>query len=101
MGLRVNIRMSKIIRTSIKVGVHTYATYAICRTLGEADGMICTEKSVTGKQAEDCLIDAEIAATGSERYYAASLFYIACVYIFSIIYGFQRKSDLLDEHTKN
>ena len=33
MSVRVNVRMSKIMRTPIKVSVHTYATYANCRTL--------------------------------------------------------------------
>ena len=33
MGVRVNVRISKIIGTPIKVGVRTYATYANCRTL--------------------------------------------------------------------
>ena len=34
MCARVNVRMSQIMRTQIKVGVRTYATYANCRTLG-------------------------------------------------------------------
>ena len=33
MSVRVNVRMSKIMRTPIKVSVRTYATYANCRTL--------------------------------------------------------------------
>ena len=33
MSVRVNVWMSKIMRTPIKVGVRTYATYANCRTL--------------------------------------------------------------------
>ena len=33
MSVRVNVRMSKIMRTPIQVGVRTYATYANCRTL--------------------------------------------------------------------
>ena len=33
MSLLVNVRMSKIMGTPIKVGVRTYATYANCRTL--------------------------------------------------------------------
>ena len=32
MSVRVNVRMSKIMRTPIKGGVRTYATYANCRT---------------------------------------------------------------------
>ena len=35
MSVRVNVRMSKIMRTPIKVGVSTYATYTNCRTLNE------------------------------------------------------------------
>ena len=31
--VRVNVRMSKIVRMPIKVGVRMYATYANCRTL--------------------------------------------------------------------
>ena len=34
MGVRVNVRMFKIMCTPIKVRVRTYATYANCRTLG-------------------------------------------------------------------
>ena len=67
---------------------------------GEPHDMICTERSVTGEETEDCVIGAEVAAIGSEKYYALFLFCIAYVYIFSIIYDSQRKSDLLDEHTK-
>ena len=33
MSARVNVRMSKIMRTLIEVGVCTHATYANCRTL--------------------------------------------------------------------
>ena len=33
MSVRLNIHMSKIIRTLIKVGIRTYATHANCRTL--------------------------------------------------------------------
>ena len=33
MSVRVKVRISKIMRTSIKVGVRTYATYTNCRTL--------------------------------------------------------------------
>ena len=33
MNVRVNVRMSKIMRTPIKVDVRTYATYASCLTL--------------------------------------------------------------------
>ena len=33
MRVRVKVRMSKIMRTPIKVGLRTYATYANCRTL--------------------------------------------------------------------
>ena len=33
MSGRVNVRMSKIMRTPIKVGVRTYATYDIYQTL--------------------------------------------------------------------
>ena len=33
MSVLVNVRMSKIMRTLVKVGVRTYATYANCRTL--------------------------------------------------------------------
>ena len=33
MSVRLNLGMFKIMRTSIKVGVRTYATYANCRTL--------------------------------------------------------------------
>ena len=33
MGVRVNVRISKIVRTLIKVGVRKYATYVNCRTL--------------------------------------------------------------------
>lgn len=33
MGVIVNIRMSKIMRMSIKAGVHTYVTYVHCQTL--------------------------------------------------------------------
>lgn len=58
---------------------------------GEANGMICAEKFVTGEETEDCMIAAEVAATGSKKYYTASLFYMACVYIFSIIGDSQRK----------
>ena len=67
---------------------------------GKPHDMICTEKSVTGEETEDCVIGADVATTGCEKYYALLLFCIACVYIFSIIYDSQRKSDLLDEHTK-
>ena len=35
MSVRVNVRMSKILLTSIKVGVRTYMTYANRRTLTE------------------------------------------------------------------
>ena len=34
MGVRVNVRMFKIVRTLTKVGVRTYTTYAHCRALG-------------------------------------------------------------------
>ena len=34
MSVHVNVRMSKIMRTSIKVDVRTYVMYANCRTLG-------------------------------------------------------------------
>ena len=33
MSVRVNVHMSKIMRTPIELGVHTYATYINCRTL--------------------------------------------------------------------
>ena len=33
MSERVNVRMSKIMPTPIKIGVHTYATYVNCRTI--------------------------------------------------------------------
>ena len=33
MNVRVNVRMSNIMRTPIKLGVRTYPTYADCRTL--------------------------------------------------------------------
>ena len=33
MSVRDNVRMSKIMCTAIKVGAHTHATYANCRTL--------------------------------------------------------------------
>ena len=33
MSVRLNVHMSKIMRTLIKVGVHTYATYDNCQTL--------------------------------------------------------------------
>ena len=33
MSVHVNVRMSTIMRTPMKLGVHTYATYANCRTL--------------------------------------------------------------------
>ena len=33
MGVRVNVRMQKIMCTPIKVGVRTYATYANSRTV--------------------------------------------------------------------
>ena len=67
---------------------------------GEPHDMICTERSVTGEETEDCVTGAEVAATGCEKYYALLLFCIAYVFIFSIIYDSQRKSDLLDEHIK-
>ena len=35
MSVRVNVCMSKIMLTPIKVGVGTYITYANCRTLTE------------------------------------------------------------------
>ena len=35
MSVRVNVRMSKIMLTSMKVGVRTYMTHANCRTLTE------------------------------------------------------------------
>ena len=37
MSVRVNVRKSKIMRTSIKVSVLTYATYVNCRTLMSVD----------------------------------------------------------------
>ena len=33
MSVRLNVRISKIMCTPTKVGVHTYAMYANCRTL--------------------------------------------------------------------
>ena len=33
MSVRVNIHVSKFMRTSIKLGVRTYATYANCQTM--------------------------------------------------------------------
>ena len=33
MNVRVNVRMPKIMRTSIKEGVRTYAKYVYCQTL--------------------------------------------------------------------
>ena len=35
MGVHLNVHMSKIMCTLIKVGIHTYAIYANCQTLGE------------------------------------------------------------------
>ena len=35
MSLRLNVHITKIMRTLTKVGVHTYATYANCRTLNK------------------------------------------------------------------
>ena len=32
----------------------------------EADGIICTEQSVTGEETKDCVIGAEVAAKGSK-----------------------------------
>ena len=35
MSVRLNVHITKIMRTLTKVGVHTYATYANCRTLNK------------------------------------------------------------------
>ena len=42
MSVRVKVRMFKIMRTSIKVGVRTYATYANCQTL--LNDILCVNK---------------------------------------------------------
>ena len=65
--------------------------FSQCVGGGEADGMICTKKSVTGQETKNCMIGSEVAATGSKKYYTALSFYMACVYIFSTIHNSQRK----------
>ena len=67
----------------------------------EADGMICTEKCVIGKETVDCVICGEAAAEGFKNLYTALSFYIVCVYIFSIIHGLSKKMYTFQSKTTN
>ena len=44
MSVRVNVRMSKIMRTPKKVGLRTYTTYANCQTLLLKLGVLAMKK---------------------------------------------------------
>ena len=44
MSERINVHISKIMRTPIKLGVRTYATYANCRTLCVNKLFLCTAR---------------------------------------------------------
>ena len=63
MSVRVNVRKSKIMRTSVKVSVLTYATYVNCRTLMSVDVRVHVrgkKSSFFGKFGVLCLLEKSV-----------------------------------------